>query len=1167
MQRQYPGINVLHQGTQMGGRRFMVSVTIDEILPYEDMLMAIVDRLASVVHLADDLMGALLLQGQNDWTMSGVLINPHGTIILNNEQRTEMGVRGSTNRFNTRRQIQLELAPALKRAIESLLTSDTTILLTDLVLELRFDRPHVPYVARGRMRSYVKKTIASDEHTRGLAKYRSEDGLCGYQAVVYALTADFEMRRRWLGDLTWFTAEFGQGKEPSLQKLRESKKRFTTLGKALCRYLYDDDDAHHDWTMTLDATSTTSLLVGKQPWLQVLIVNEVTRQVFDFKRGPLFDPTHAGHSTIMLSYTVGHLQLITGPFEYFGKTFNVGNVYCKCCFRFQTTAQHRCADFEYTQCDKCLVKFVTAEHQKKHCQWDFAGEQCYRCDKIFYNATCLESHQCRAKDVEVCGQCRKKIYPYTEHRCGMYKCATCSQEVGEEHRCSIQTLTEPEQQTPEEAGSQYYAFDIEAMLLATDDHAHKHVVNLVVVRKCFTGEEFMFHSMVDFVKWMEEASEVRTLFAHNLKGYDGRMVFDYLFDHHTPPQNVLWQGSKIMSMQYGKIKFQDTLLHLPASLAQLPKMFGLDEYQFKKGFFPYRFNTEENQNYVGPIPAQDYFEPEQMPSKKRAEFLKWYSEWPVTQLYRFKQELVDYCVSDTRILAKAIEAYMREQMAEHPVNPFSRLTIASYAMMIYRTYYMPAESLARLSAVQEEEIALSMHGGRTDTRCMLREWSEEELKNGLCGRYQDVQSLYPTVQFYDPLPVGAPRRTHILTGDPLMTTEQLKQIFGFVCCDIEPTRYMHHPILVDFNETTGRLMADLLPKTKLVVPTPELHLALDHGYVVTKVYWYYEFDSSTELFKPYFRKFLKAKLEASGVPDWVQSDTDWLEFERYHREELGIQLQRDLMQPNAAKKTGAKLLCNSLWGKFGERSRRHVWQMFRVGQEDDGIMRLENAWIDGDINISYRKYSGDNQSVGMIYTHTKQLPASHIYRRLERGHRNIALASMITSHARCRLWTELNKLGERVLYHDTDSIIYEYNPNLYNIPLGRYLGEWEDETDGDPIVQFVSTGPKCYSYTVRRADGSLKKDTKIKGITLHHDNAQLIGFDSMKALALGENDKIYTKCLTFKYDLLKGSMVTQNVIKQFKQTYEKGFINHKLRVFPFGWNLFPDCPEMQMTIA
>ncbi|KAK5646300.1 hypothetical protein RI129_004764 [Pyrocoelia pectoralis] len=61
------------------------------------------------------------------------------------------------------------------------------------------------------------------------------------------------------------------------------------------------------------------------------------------------------------------------------------------------------------------------------------------------------------------------------------------------------------------------------------------------------------------------------------------------------------RGSKIISMTVNNIKLLDSLNFFPMSLAKLPKAFGLAG-NFKKGFFPYHFNTAENQNYVGKYP-------------------------------------------------------------------------------------------------------------------------------------------------------------------------------------------------------------------------------------------------------------------------------------------------------------------------------------------------------------------------------------------------------------------------------------------------------------------------------------------------------------------------------------------------------------------------------------
>ena len=53
---------------------------------------------------------------------------------------------------------------------------------------------------------------------------------------------------------------------------------------------------------------------------------------------------------------------------------------------------------------------------------------------------------------------------------------------------------------------------------------------------------------------------------------------------------------------------------------------------------------------------------------------------------------------------------------------------------------------------------------------------------------------------------------------------------------------------------------------------------------------------------------------------------------------------------------------------------------------------------------------------------------------------NVVLASFTTCWARLKLLTALEKIGDRVLYYDTDSIIYISQPGKYDPPLGDYLG-------------------------------------------------------------------------------------------------------------------------------
>lgn len=1100
-------------------------------------MVQLVDRLNAVVQMAVQLWDTYPPVGGRQQYISVVFENAGYTSIVEHEF-------GTHRKFRSRQEILQRLPGALLQAYENLVQSDDDFFIEQLLILIRLDTVSQTQ-ARGRLKSHIKKAIHS-EATQGLYTYPHEDGQCGFKAVLVHLQRIYDEEVD--EEFPFFKPGFGTS-AMTLVNLT-TKKRFNQLSIQLARSLHHQ--APYEWQLMVLGQSTAQQFVDQHPKYQIIIFNEPTRQILEHRRGTEYvnaDQEYGKKYSIVMSYCLGHMVLIRGLFQYLGKSFQTGNIFCYDCLRIQTRQAHRCTH-ELT-CKRCLMRFNEQEAFDQHCR---GWSKCGQCELIFYSTECLEYHRCSREGVEVCTECNRRI-TQQPHQCQSYKCVTCQQMVGALHQCEMQKPKEPKETRPEKEGEHYYAFDLESMITDTDQ-GRVHKVNLIVVRRCFIVDEYIFHSMEDFEEFLMSLTHPSTFFAHNLKGYDGRMVFDFLMDKCTPPQAMTWNGAKIMTMTYGKITFQDTLLHWPASLAQLPKMLGLDESEFKKGFFPHTFNRPEHQDYRGPIPPVHYFEPEMMSKKKKQEFYQWYQE-QADVYYDFKKELVDYCVSDTRILAAAIEAYMIQQMQRFPINPFSCLTIASYAKRMYLTYFMPDESLYRLSRKQDERIRKSMHGGRTDTRRMLREWTPEEVAQGIYGKYQDVQSLYPTVQFYDPLPVGVPELKTWGPNDPV-NEEELMGLFGFVCCDIECTQFLFHPIIVDMHEN-GRLVADLNPKKEIVIPTPELHLALKNGYRVTRLYYAYVFEQSTDLFRTYFQTFLKDKIEASGMPKWVQDHQDWLEFQAYHEDELGIYLKREDMVQNPSRKTGAKLLCNSLWGKFGERIHTHSWKICELGRDDAEMMALEKRWVDGDIDMTYRQPNRQQSHMAIAYKLNIDLEKRNTYFvKQHLGKVNIALASMVTSHARCRLWTELNKLGDRVLYHDTDSIIYEHHPNKYNIKEGRYLGEWECETGGLPIVQFASTGPKCYTYVVQQPNGTLKENTKVKGITLNAYNQQRINFNVMKQLVTDDLDKIETQCLLFKYDRQNGTMITRTILKEFKKVYEKGEIDPTTwKVYPFGHRQFP----------
>jgi len=59
-----------------------------------------------------------------------------------------------------------------------------------------------------------------------------------------------------------------------------------------------------------------------------------------------------------------------------------------------------------------------------------------------------------------------------------------------------------------------------------------------------------------------------------------------------------------MCMKTENLVFLDSVSFLPCALCKLPEAFGLSA---SKSWYPHYFNTEENLDYIGPIPDISYY--------------------------------------------------------------------------------------------------------------------------------------------------------------------------------------------------------------------------------------------------------------------------------------------------------------------------------------------------------------------------------------------------------------------------------------------------------------------------------------------------------------------------------------------------------------------------------
>ena len=168
---------------------------------------------------------------------------------------------------------------------------------------------------------------------------------------------------------------------------------------------------------------------------------------------------------------------------------------------------------------------------------------------------------------------------------------------------------------------------------------------------------------------------------------------------------------------------------------------------------------------------------------------------------------------------------------------------------------------------------------------------------------------------------------------------------------------------------------------------------------------------------------------------------------------------------------------------------------------------------------------------------------------------NVVIAAFTTAYARLKLYDLLDLLQERVLYYDTDSVIYVHEPGKPDPLLGNYLGDLTDELNGDYITAFISGGPKNYAYVTNKG----KSETKIRGITLDYAATKKLNPSVLRGLV-----HLHVNCHTeakvtvdipFKItrDKEEKNIVTKKMKKDYRIVYNKRVITENYATLPYGY--------------
>ena len=456
-----------------------------------------------------------------------------------------------------------------------------------------------------------------------------------------------------------------------------------------------------------------------------------------------------------------------------------------------------------------------------------------------------------------------------------------------------------------------------------------------------------------------------------------------------------------------------------------------------------------------------------------------------------------------------------------------------------------AEFVKGLSFGEEEPLNPrdSFFGGRVNaTRLLVNAKGDEKIK------YVDFTSLYPWVNKYGDYPVGHPT---IITQD----FGDIETYFGLVKCAMLPPRGLYHPVLPF--KGNGKLLFSLCKTCALhnqktpcnhsdeeraligTWVTLEIALALKKGYKVLKIHEVWNFEKRTnELFKDYVNCFLKRKQEASGWPSWCQTEDDKKLYLQKYKEHEGIDLEHDAIKKNEADRSVWKQMLNNFWGKLGQRPNRPKVKVIDAPVEYFDLLtscqvEITNCHLINDEVIEMHYFVKE----GFVEASDRT---------------NVVLAAFTTAQARIKLYDLLDRLGQRVVYYDTDSVIFTLKIDEWEPHIGDYLGELKNELDdGDHIVKFVSAGPKNYAY--RTAAG--KTCCKVRGIALNFRTSQDVNLESMLDLVSSSPSEEIDVITPHKIvrDQKTKAILSKREVKKYRFVYDKRVIQENFDTLPYGY--------------
>lgn len=481
----------------------------------------------------------------------------------------------------------------------------------------------------------------------------------------------------------------------------------------------------------------------------------------------------------------------------------------------------------------------------------------------------------------------------------------------------------------------------------------------------------------------------------------------------------------------------------------------------QKGVFPHEFmDSLEKINYIGPSPSKELY-PESY-------------DYIFTNDWNAKEECIKYLKKDCISLWEIIKKFQKFIYYNEGINILKINTIAALAFSIFRTNYLKNIKIPIQRDNIDKDIRKAYYGGIVDIY--------KPSSNSLY--YYDVNSLYPFAML-NPMP----------TGNPLFVqgNQDLDKEFGFYFATIVTPldkKIQGIPIL------PKREIKNFRSRTQSPLGhwqgwyfSEELRTARDlYNYKII-IHKGYRFTPSYNIFSSYIEKYYSLKASSSST-----------------------------------LKNIAKLLLNSLYGRFGMHTENYVTKMVSEKEQSELIF-TESVISEIPLQNGYHIVQLTNDTA---LTSRKNI--------------SIPIAAAITAYGRIYMHKFKHINNNPCFYTDTDSVFLE--AILSDKYVGEKLGQQKLVYTKPIKATFIS--PKVYCLEIpNEFNNNYTTIIKAKGINLSNNLSNdkvTVNYDTISQL-LNRNHSVSIPQIRLNKNLLEGHIKysytnsTLSVITSDKREY------------------------------